>query len=45
MQSSSKAIIDATKKRAEKLLSKGKDVDFKERFGWSPTAAQRTFGT
>ncbi|SCB54127.1 Putative SOS response-associated peptidase YedK [Bradyrhizobium shewense] len=30
MPSSSKALMDATKKRAEKLQAKGKEVDFKE---------------
>jgi putative SOS response-associated peptidase YedK len=30
MPSSSKALMDATKKRAEKLQAKGKPVDFKE---------------
>ncbi|CUT13548.1 Mll7390 protein [Bradyrhizobium sp.] len=30
MPSSSKALMDATKKRAEKLEAKGKPVDFKE---------------
>jgi hypothetical protein len=30
MRSSSKALMDATKKRAEKLQAKGKSVDFKQ---------------
>jgi putative SOS response-associated peptidase YedK len=35
MPSSSKALMDATKKRAEKLQAKGKMVDFKYCLGWS----------
>ena len=36
MPSSSKALMDATKKRAEKLQSKGKPVDFKELLRMEP---------
>jgi putative SOS response-associated peptidase YedK len=36
MPSSSKALMDATKKRAEKLQAKGKPVDFKELLRMEP---------
>src|SRR3954468_14227107 len=36
MPSSSKALMDATKKRAEKLQAKGKTVDFKELLRMEP---------
>src|SRR6202011_4572311 len=36
MPSSSKALMDATKKRAEKLQAKGKQVDFKELLRMEP---------
>jgi putative SOS response-associated peptidase YedK len=36
MPSSSKALMDATKKRAEKLQAKGKSVDFKELLRMEP---------
>jgi putative SOS response-associated peptidase YedK len=36
MPSSSKALMDATKKRAEKLQAKGKEVDFKELLRMEP---------
>ena len=36
MPSSSKALMDATKKRAEKLEAKGKQVDFKELLRMEP---------
>src|ERR1700729_2320209 len=36
MPSSSKALMDATKKRAEKLQAKGKTVDFKDFFRMDP---------
>src|SRR5271168_5503592 len=36
MPSSSKALMDATKKRAEKLQAKGKPVDFKELLQMEP---------
>jgi putative SOS response-associated peptidase YedK len=36
MPSSSKALMDATKKRAEKLHAKGKSVDFKELLRMEP---------
>src|ERR1700753_4012472 len=36
MPSSSKALLDATKKRAEKLQAKGKPVDFKELLRMEP---------
>ena len=36
MPSSSKALMDATKKRAEKLQGKGKTVDFKELLRMEP---------
>jgi putative SOS response-associated peptidase YedK len=36
MPSSQKALMDATKKRAEKLQSKGKTVDFKEMLRMEP---------
>jgi putative SOS response-associated peptidase YedK len=36
MPSSSKALMDATKKRAEKLQGKGKTVDFKESLRMEP---------
>jgi putative SOS response-associated peptidase YedK len=44
MPSSSKALMDATKKRAEKLQAKGKTVDFNNCSAWSriperPTSA------
>ena len=38
MPSSSKALMDATKKRAEKLQAKGKQVDFKELLRMEPDA-------
>jgi putative SOS response-associated peptidase YedK len=41
MPSSSKALMDATKKRAEKLEAKGKQVDFKELLR-SQTPGQQT---
>lgn len=44
MPSSQKALMDATKKRAEKLEAKGKTVDFKELLGRSRTAAQLISG-
>jgi putative SOS response-associated peptidase YedK len=40
MPSSSKALMDATKKRAEKLQAKGKPVDFKELLRMEPDAVQ-----
>lgn len=42
MPSSSKALMDATKKRAEKLQAKGKEVDSRNFSGWSPTEALLT---
>ena len=42
---SSKAQMDVTKKRAEKLQAKGTTVDFKELLGWSRTAAPQTSAT
>src|SRR4030081_2860492 len=38
MPSSSKALMDATKKRAEKLQAKGKVVDFKELLRMAPVS-------
>src|ERR1700759_4936881 len=38
MPSSSKALMDATKKRAEKLQTKGKTVDFKELLRLEPNS-------
>lgn len=38
MPSSSKALIDATNKRVERLQAKGKTVDSMNCFGWSRTA-------
>jgi hypothetical protein len=45
MPSSSKALMDATKKRAEKLQAKGKPVDFKELLRWNRTPARPTSAT
>jgi putative SOS response-associated peptidase YedK len=41
MPSSSKALMDATKKRATKLQAKGKQVDFKELLRMAAAAACR----
>ena len=45
MPSSSKALMDATKRRAEKLQAKGKTVDSKSCYGWSRMAARLTSET
>src|ERR1700680_4839948 len=42
MPSSSKALMDATKKRAEKLQAKGKPVDFKEFLRGEPAGGTTT---
>ena len=41
MPSSSKALMDATKKRAEKLQAKGKTVDFNELLRMEPDSGGR----
>ena len=45
MPSSQKALMDATKKRAEKLQAKGKRSISRNCSGWSRTAGPRTSGT
>jgi putative SOS response-associated peptidase YedK len=45
MPSSSKALMDATKKRAEKLQAKGKPSTSRNCSGWSRTAARPTSAT
>ena len=40
MPSSSKALMDATKKRAEKLQAKGKPVDFEELLRMEPACTE-----
>ena len=45
MPSSSKALMDATKKRAEKLQAKGKPVDFKELPRMEPDGGTPTSAT
>jgi hypothetical protein len=42
MPSSSKALMDATRKRAEKLQANGKPVDFKELLRMEPDSPTRT---
>jgi putative SOS response-associated peptidase YedK len=45
MSSSSKDLMGATKKRAEKLQAKGKPVDFKELLRMEPAAGRPTSAT
>lgn len=45
MPSSSKALMDATKKRAERLQAKGKEVNFKDLLRLELTAARPTSAT
>jgi hypothetical protein len=45
MPSSQKALMDATKRRAEKLEAKGKSVDFKQLLRMEPDAAPPTSAT
>jgi putative SOS response-associated peptidase YedK len=45
MLSSSKALMDATKKRAEKLQARARPSISRSCYGWSRTAARRTSAT
>ena len=45
MPSSAHALMEAAKKRAAKLETKGKPVDFKERCGWSRIPERPTSAT